>query len=290
MSEMREHPKNNPPRHSGEGNEHTGSKAPKIKNKKEEGGVSERARSGGGFVAALLYSYRERHLARALIIAACLLVFLSILPPYVRIALLRGLLEHGYVSGMLLIFSGIALSLLWSTGQYLDAWIFQFFNFKGDRPAWLDRLMWGFTQLGSGLSGLAVALLFLWRGYQRLAYEFILGTLTLWLAVELVKALVQRSRPFAKLMQTRIVGAPPGGLSFPSGHTTQSFFTVTLLVQHFYLNFQLAALLYLLALFVGITRMYVGAHYPRDVAAGAMLGSIWGILGIIVDTHFLLGR
>jgi PAP2 superfamily len=30
---------------------------------------------------------------------------------------------------------------------------------------------------------------------------------------------------------------------------------------------------------VGITRIYVGAHYPRDVLAGAILGSAWGLLG-----------
>ena len=41
-------------------------------------------------------------------------------------------------------------------------------------------------------------------------------------------------------------------------------------------------LLYAIALLVGVTRMYVGAHYPRDVLAGAILGSAWGLLGGIV--------
>jgi membrane-associated phospholipid phosphatase len=42
-------------------------------------------------------------------------------------------------------------------------------------------------------------------------------------------------------------------------------------------------LLYTIAFLVGITRMYIGAHYPRDVLAGAILGSIWGLLGVILN-------
>ena len=48
-------------------------------------------------------------------------------------------------------------------------------------------------------------------------------------------------------------------------------------------------LLYAIALLVGITRMYVGAHYPRDVLAGAILGSAWGLLGALVDGYVLNG-
>ena len=43
-----------------------------------------------------------------------------------------------------------------------------------------------------------------------------------------------------------------------------------------------ACLPYATALAVGITRIYVGAHYPRDVLAGAILGSAWGLLAGIV--------
>ena len=34
--------------------------------------------------------------------------------------------------------------------------------------------------------------------------------------------------------------------------------------------------------------MYVGAHYPRDVLAGAILGSAWGLLGGIVYGYVLI--
>jgi len=38
---------------------------------------------------------------------------------------------------------------------------------------------------------------------------------------------------------------------------------------------------------VGVTRMYVGAHYPRDVVAGAILGSAWGLLAGLVFGYAL---
>ena len=145
--------------------------------------------------------------------------------------------------------------------------------------------MLGFTQIGSTIAALAIALVFFLADDHLLAYEFMLGTLSLWLVVELVKALVRRSRPFIRLTQVRIVGHRFGGRSFPSGHTSQAFFMATLMVQHFHARAWLVFILYAIALLVGITRMYVGAHYPRDVLAGIILGSAWGFLGGIVDSY-----
>jgi len=120
-------------------------------------------------------------------------------------------------------------------------------------------------------------------------YEFILGSITLWLLVELLKALVRRSRPSFRVTQARIVGLRALGRSFPSGHTSQAFFTATLLVPYFHASLWMVLMLYGVALLVAITRMYVGAHYPRDVLAGAILGSAWGLLGAVVNGYVLNG-
>ncbi len=58
-------------------------------------------------------------------------------------------------------------------------------------------------------------------------------------------------------------------------------FTATLMAGHFHASIWAVFLLYAIALLVGITRMYVGAHYPRDVLAGAILdstGDFWECL------------
>jgi membrane-associated phospholipid phosphatase len=222
-------------------------------------------------------------------ITIVLVVFLIFLPPDIRTVFWHSLQSQAILVSMLLFFCLVAISLVWSTGQRLDAWVFLSINMRGSPPLWLDRIMLGFTQVGNGLTSLAIAVIFFIASERFLAYELILGTLTLWLVVEMVKFIIHRPRPFIRLTQARIVGYRPIGRSFPSGHTSQAFFMATLLAQHFHASVWLLILLYAIALLVGITRLYVGAHYPRDVLAGAILGSAWGLLGVIVDGYALNG-
>jgi membrane-associated phospholipid phosphatase len=147
--------------------------------------------------------------------------------------------------------------------------------------------MLGFTHIGSGIAAAAIGLVLFLAGDRLVAYLIILGTLTLWIVVELVKALLRRSRPFIRVTQARIVGSLASGRSFPSGHTSQAFFMATLIAQHYHVNAWMMFLLNSVALLIGITRMYVGAHYPRDVLAGALLGSAWGLLGVLVNEYLL---
>jgi membrane-associated phospholipid phosphatase len=221
----------------------------------------------------------NRSLVWLVVILSGLIVFIRWLPGPVREFFWRGLQEHSLAAGLLLVFLLLSMSLVWSAGQRLDAWAFLQFNLRGPRPAWLDWVMLGFTQLGSGVAGLGLALAFYLSGRRLLAYELVLGTLTLWLVVELFKALLRRRRPAVRLGQARIAGWIERGRSFPSGHTSQVFFLATLLAHSLSTGLLPALFLYGLAVLVGLTRIYVGAHYPRDVLAGAMLGSAWGLLG-----------
>jgi membrane-associated phospholipid phosphatase len=231
----------------------------------------------------VLWENQHRPFTRFFILTAGLVFFLVFLPSYLLIAFWNALQSNKILAVMLLVFSLLAVSLIWSAGQKLDAWTFLVFNVRGSRPHWLDRVMLGFTQIGSGITALGVAFIFFLAGNRLFSYQLILGTLTLWLLVELLKYIVHRSRPFIKMVQARIVGFPAIGSSFPSGHTSQVFFIATLVAQHFHLSIGLVILLYVIALLVGITRMYVGAHYPRDVLAGAILGSAWGLMGMVFD-------
>lgn len=215
-------------------------------------------------------------------------IFLIWVPPFVRLFFWIGLQANALLVGMMLGFGLLALSLLWSAGQQVDSWTFLFFNVRGRHPRWLDLVMIGVTQIGNGIAAGVLAAIFFVAGYRLLAYELILGVLTLWLVVEFVKVLAHRRRPVARITQARIVGQPAGGRSFPSGHTAQSFFIATLLAGYFAIGVWGAVPLYAIALLVGVTRMYVGAHYPRDVLGGAILGTAWGLLGGIVFGYTLL--
>jgi membrane-associated phospholipid phosphatase len=230
----------------------------------------------------------HRYMARAFLIITILAFFLATLSPQIHVALFHGLLDHPYLSSMILVFGIVSLSLLWSAGQKIDAFVFLFFNIRGRRPVWLDHIMLVFTQLGSGAAGMVIAAVFYLVGDRRLAYEIAWGTLVLWIIVEIMKALFRRSRPFVRLTQTRIVGRQERGRSYPSGHTSQAFYMATLLSQHLDFRFTVSVSLYLVAVLVAVTRMYVGAHYPRDVLAGSILGGVLGSLGAIMDAHFFL--
>jgi membrane-associated phospholipid phosphatase len=209
-----------------------------------------------------------------------LILFLIWLPSGARASLWTALSAKRGL--FVLLFALVTLSLIWSAGQRLDTWVFMLFNIQG-YPKWLDRFMWFATQLGNMLTAFVVAFLLFMLNYRRLAIVIIFGTLTLWLLVEIIKALSDRDRPFLTLDKTRIIGWREKGDSFPSGHTTQIFFLMTLFMYHFQLGMGESIALYAVAALVGFTRIYIGAHYPRDVIAGIVLGSVWGILATLLD-------
>ncbi len=198
----------------------------------------------------------------------------------------RALVARRVIVALFLGFTFVMLSLLWSVGEVIDQWLFLLFNLRGRRSRWIDLLMWGLTQIGNMVTALVLSALVYAGGYHLIAVEIVLGMISLWLVVEFIKMLIERERPYLTLMETRVVGRQPLGLSFPSGHTSQTFFLMTLLVQTFRLGPFNAFFLYILAFLVGITRMYVGAHYPRDVIGGAMLGTVWGLMTSML--HFYL--
>jgi len=227
-----------------------------------------------------------RRLTRVTGLVTALVLFSIWLPAAARAALLLALRAQGALVGMLLLFALVALSLLWSAGQRLDTRAFLLFNLRGYHRTWLDRVMWLATQFGGIGAALVSAWLFFVRNDRRLAVEIILGTITLWLTVETIKALTDRTRPFWVLEGTRVIGWRERGRSFPSGHAAQAFFLATLISHQFQPGMATTVALYACAALVGVTRIYVGAHYPLDVIGGALLGSVWAALTAVVDPYW----
>lgn len=84
-----------------------------------------------------------------------------------------------------------------------------------------------------------------------------------------VKRYFRRRRPFIDTVQAIVVGRRPGSYSWPSGHTAAAFAGAMLLAACLPRQ---RPLFRALAAAVGFSRIYLGAHYPGDVASGAVLG------------------
>jgi membrane-associated phospholipid phosphatase len=231
----------------------------------------------------LFWSAKRRRPVFLAILLTGLALFLIWIPGGTRASLWAALNAQRGLFILLFLFAMITLSLIWSAGHRLDTQVFMLFNMRG-YPKWLDRFMWLVTQLGNMLTAFIAAFLFYILNDRRLAIVIIFGTLTLWLMVEMIKSLSKRDRPFHTLEKSRVIGWREKGDSFPSGHTTQIFFLTTLLIHHFQLGMMGTVALYAVATLVGFTRIYVGAHYPRDVVAGLVLGLVWGILATLLDS------
>jgi membrane-associated phospholipid phosphatase len=87
-----------------------------------------------------------------------------------------------------------------------------------------------------------------------------------------IKAAIGRRRPLVEDLPHLMV--TPTGLSFPSSHSTSSF-----AAARAFGGLLPEGPLYAAAAAMAFSRLYLGVHYPSDVAAGAALGMVVGSVG-----------
>lgn len=136
----------------------------------------------------------------------------------------------------------------------------------------LSPLFIGATYLGDGYLWGGLALLLMLRGEADRRYVLIGVGITIINAITytLLKLYFKRERPvpFPATLRSRVLER----YAFPSGHSSISF-GVALMVAHFYPFPWAQALVYAVAAFIGLSRIYVREHYPSDVLAGALWGT-----------------
>ena len=139
----------------------------------------------------------------------------------------------------------------------------------------LDPLVEGFTSLGNaGLLWIVLSLAMLFWKPTRKAGVLALFSLLLGLLCTnvVLKHLVGRERPWlhvAGLVPLVDEGDPN---SFPSGHTCAAFAAGMSWVRALPRRW-MRVLSAVLAVCMGLSRLYVGVHYPSDVVAGAAVGA-----------------
>ena len=143
-------------------------------------------------------------------------------------------------------------------------------------PVWTGLSLlgnaWGILGVTAPLLVLAPRLMWAWMCAAPFAIVF----------ARVGKGLIVSPRPAAEVdnAQMRIVGETLHNVSMPSGHTLTAFAVASAIyfalpekgrARHLWL--------FVLAAGTGLSRIAVGAHWPGDVAVGACLGLLAGMLG-----------
>ncbi len=143
------------------------------------------------------------------------------------------------------------------------------------RNAFLTPIFKFITSLGDeGLIWIAIAILLLftkkYRGVGPMVGVSLLGSLLFNNII--LKNIVARPRPYRMLENLTILIPEPGEYSFPSGHTSSSFAAGVVLYLMLPKKYGIPAMI--LAFLIGISRLYVGVHYPTDVLGGMVMGTL----------------
>jgi undecaprenyl-diphosphatase len=187
----------------------------------------------------------------------------------------------------LYVFAGLAEEVHEGDMRSFDEAVFALSN-RVASPA-LTAFMHGVTWLGSnefligsGACGVLVFTLIRWR---RAAVAFLLTMLGAALLNVLLKAVFQRERP------EPFFGTPlPDSYSFPSGHALLSFCfygVMAAVVAGRLKGFRVRVLVWTVAAslvaLIGLSRIYLGVHYPSDVLAGYAAALVWVMVVAVAD-------
>ena len=167
------------------------------------------------------------------------------------------------------------LSVLWFFNHTLSA-------------SWLDPIMIAITTVGWWVPAYVVGIAYLIWKYQWKGARIALGAIVLvvisdQLANQVIKPLVDRMRPCAQVPTgayvvpwIRLPSGPRWGGSFPSSHAMNNFAVATYFVTIFNKK-RRTRLLFIAAILISISRLYLGLHYPSDVVGGALIGMALGV-------------
>lgn len=213
-----------------------------------------------------------------------------------------------HIEHTVLIILGIAIGLIWALAELtdevfegsttdLDRDILLFLRTPGDLtnpigPLWLEEVGRDLTALG-GIAVLTIMTVVVGL-YFALSRRFTTAVY-LWAAVStgilvstFAKLYFDRARPdlvpHGSIVQTA---------SFPSGHSMMAavcYLTLGVLLAQaqdtLRLKIYVLSVAIFITLLVGVSRVYLGVHWPTDVAAGWLAGAFWALLCVLVSKAF----
>jgi undecaprenyl-diphosphatase len=159
------------------------------------------------------------------------------------------------------------------------------------RAALLDMPMIWLTKAGTkGVLWFGLAAGMLVDGSTRGRWVAILSIGALLLAEGLInfvlKPAVRRQRPYEHPGLAALLVGAPGPHSWPSAHAGSSIAAAAVLA----VAYPLWGIIFVLtALLIGYSRVYVGVHYPFDVAAGILVGIVAAAIVLVIASILFPG-
>ena len=184
----------------------------------------------------------------------------------------------------LAVFAALTVAVTSQQSLGFDSWAFRIANDL--RAPWLDTVARVVTTMGLiAIVGAAVVIggaFLAGRGHRARGAVLIVSAALVWASVWVVKWLVDRPRPPGALVHT-------AGQSYPSGHAANAVGWLALALALSIViptrRARIAAIVAgaLLTVLVGLSRIYLRAHYASDVLAGEALAvAIYALAGVTI--------
>lgn len=182
---------------------------------------------------------------------------------------------------------GYKMTKLFTHIYTFECFLFKYINQFYKRKL-LNTFFHGVTHLGGASFTISISLLFIIISSHSLQATAIASAVALTIShipVALLKKLLPRKRPYLVIEHINVTQNPLKDHSFPSGHTT-AIFSIVVPFIIFYPT--LSILLLPIACAVGLSRIYLGLHYPSDVIVGCLLGCTAGYIShAFIHAYFI---
>jgi undecaprenyl-diphosphatase len=202
---------------------------------------------------------------------------------------LRILLGAVAVLAMIWIFAALANAVREGDTRQFDEWVLNALRQGTDKsqlrgPRWLTWGAQDITALGSptvlGLTVLAVTGYLVLHGLYRNGLFIFAASIGGWVLNWLLKLAFARDRPDVVPHLREVMSS-----SFPSGHALTSaavYLTLGTLLMRIaegrLAKYYCIAIAMFVTFLVGVSRVFLGVHYPSDVIAGWLIGMSWALL------------
>lgn len=150
----------------------------------------------------------------------------------------------------------------------------------------LRKFLHVFTEMGSTIGAILIIGILAFISGRDVLYVFIPIYLFQLIMVEVLKIVFRKPRPESH-KQKNLFGKRITSGSFPSGHTSNIFALAFLITNYYQLSFIWIIAVFIVAGVIAFSRILLGRHFTIDVAAGAICGLFFSIVGAMLLPELL---